>query len=68
VSGPAAEVQYPGAGGEPFGQTGHRGQETGLQMLVVDAPPHVVHVIGELRAERRVRDAAAAVEAPLQLR
>jgi hypothetical protein len=68
VSGPAAEVQYPGAGGEPFGQTGHRGQETGLQMLVVDAPPHVVHVIGELRAERRVRDAAAAVEAALQLR
>jgi hypothetical protein len=37
-------------------------------MLVVDAPPHVVHVIGELRAERRVRDAAAAVEAALQLR
>src|SRR5688500_17550225 len=37
-------------------------------MLVVDAPPRVVHAVGELRAKRRVRDATPGTKAPLQFR
>ena len=51
------------AGSEVIGKAGHAPDEAVEQQLVVDAPPEIVHVIGEIRPELVVWDSAAVAKA-----
>lgn len=63
MPGSTADVENADSSAQGFGETFNRRNKTSDKLLVVDAPPDVVHATSEHRAVCRIRDASAGLEA-----